>query len=460
FTVQERLSSQARQHFLLRFADVAPTLTALRHPHLLPVYDYGERFGYPYLVTPSVEGGSLADILKRQGRCSPIFVQEALEQIAAGVEYLHSRGLMHGMLIPSHILLRKEGTLLVTGSGMVHLLQKQGIEDDGRPYAHLLSIADSPLCTPAYLAPELVRGHQIDIRSDVYAVGMLLFEMLCGRLPFAETAAVDAAASQVQQSLSSLRRLCPDLPGDFESIVKRALAHDPAQRFQRTSELAEAFTQACRGIPGQEQRSDNSSSILSASLHTAMQEDPIEEDASWRGWQFTPPIISEKLPAVSASQEHIPLARSLPSPTSASNIDANERKQAVKTKRTAAARGKRRHSPQSRSQRMNRRRALALFATGGVVAAGTVLAVKMNLVRSLTAFLGGNRPTRPSFPRAVSTGVVRAYTFEAAPARIELGEQNITTWTYNGMLPGPEIRLTEGDTLRVTVKNRLPEGTT
>ncbi len=84
----------------------------------------------------------------------------------------------------------------------------------------------------------------------------------------------------------------------------------------------------------------------------------------------------------------------------------------------------------------------------------------MDLVRSLTALLGGNRPKRPSFPRAASTGVVRAYTFEAAPVKIELGGQPIATWAYNGMLPGPEIRLTEGDTLRVTVKNRLPEGTT
>src|SRR5690348_15089465 len=77
FTVEEQLTSQARQRFLLRFAEEAPALTALRHPHLFPVYDYGERFGYPYLVIPSVRGSSLADILKRQGRCTPAFAQEA-----------------------------------------------------------------------------------------------------------------------------------------------------------------------------------------------------------------------------------------------------------------------------------------------------------------------------------------------------------------------------------------------
>lgn len=115
FTVQEQLSFQARQRFLLRFAREAPALTALRHPHLLPVYLYGERLGYPYLVTPSVVEGSLADILKLQGPCTPAFIQEAMEQIAAGVEYLHSRGVMHGMLAPSNILLSDDSPRLQAG---------------------------------------------------------------------------------------------------------------------------------------------------------------------------------------------------------------------------------------------------------------------------------------------------------------------------------------------------------
>ena len=459
FTVQERLSSQARQRFLLRFAREAPILAALRHPHLLPVYDYGERFGYPYLVTPSVRGESLADVLKRRGRCNPTFVQEAMEQIAAGVEYLHSRGVMHGKLMPSSILLSQEGTLLVTDSGMARLLQKQEVEDDDRPYAHLLSLINAPLCTPAYLAPELVRGHSIDIRSDVYALGMLLLELLCGRLPFAETAAVDSAALQLQQSLFSLPQLYTDLPGDLGSIVIQALASDPAQRFQRANELAEAVTQACSSLSRRELHGDDTRAIHAASR----EEDPAESAASWDAWQLTPPIVSGKLPAVSSlpdtSPEHNPLVRSLPTPTSASDKGMRERSRGAKGKRPAVAGGKGRHVSPGRSRGISRRRALALFATGGAVAAGTAVAVKMDLIRSLPALLGG-RPTRPSFPRAASTGVVRAYTFEAAPVKIELGGQPVATWAYNGVVPGPEIRLTEGDTLHVTVKNRLPEGTT
>ena len=458
FTAQERLAAQARQHFLLRFAREAPALTALRHPHLLAVYDYGEYRGYPYLVTPFVEGGSLAGLLKRQGRCTLAFAQEAMEQIAAGVEYLHSRGVMHGILIPSRIHLSQSGTLLVTGYGLVPLLQKQGIEDDERPYAHLLSLDDTPLCTPAYLAPELMRGHPVDIRSDVYASGMLLLEMLCGKLPFAATTTIDTAPLHVQQSLVSLHRLYPDLPGDLGSIVSRALAHDPAQRFQRASELAEAVTQVCSDIPEQEQQSDNNREIRPAS----MREDAVEEDATGGAWQFTPPIVSGKLPAITVlpdtSPEYFPLARSLPIPTAINGIAASERNQVSKAGQPAVARRKGRRTL-SRSRRMSRRQALALLATGGVAAAGTVLAVKMDLIRSLPAFLGG-RPMRPSFPRAASTGIVRDYAFEAAPVKIELAGQSITTWAYNGMLPGPEIRLTEGDTLRVRVKNRLPEGTT
>lgn len=463
FTVQERLSFEAHQRFLQRFARVAPVMAALRHPHLLPVYGYGEHLGCPYLVTPSEGRASLADILKRQGRCTPAFAREAMEQIAASIEYLHCRGIMHGALMPAHVLLSQEGTLLVTGNGMLHLLQKQGIVDDNRPYAHLLSVADSPLCTPGYLAPELVRGHPVDIRSDVYALGMLLLELLCGRLSFAATAAVDVAPLQVQQSLPSLQQLGSDLPGQLASIVIRALAHDPARRFQRASELAEAVTQACSDIPEQGLRSDDSRALHSASPRTSMQEDPGERDAYWGAWQLTPPVVSGKLPIVLASsgtsQENVPLVRSLPTTTAMSEKGASKGNRATKGK-PVFARGKRRRAPLKRLRRMSRRRALALLASGGVVAAGTAFAFKMNLARSLTAFLGGNRPMRPSFPRASSTGVVRAYTFEAAPVKIELGGQPITTWAYNGMLPGPEIRLTEGDTLRVAVKNRLPEGTT
>jgi FtsP/CotA-like multicopper oxidase with cupredoxin domain/serine/threonine protein kinase len=464
FIVPERFSPEARQRFLQRFDTEASALASLRHPHLLPVYDYGEQSGYPYLVTPYMAGGaggSLAGILKQQGRCSPAFTQEALEQIAAGVEYLHSRGVMHGMLMPSNMLLSKNGMVLVAGFGLVSLLQKRGIEDDNRPYASLLSIADTFPGKPEYLAPELAQGYSIDIRSEVYASGVMLFELLAGRPPFSAAPLVEIGA---QRSMLFLHQLCPDLPVEFESIVNEALAHDPAQRFQRVSELAAAFSEAYAGTKRYSKGNNGSSAIPSALIPTSQQKEGLEESTSEGAWQFISPIISGKLPAISVpastSSGYIPL-----SPTTSASIPAvqrgeGERSRVAKRPLSGAAPGKGRRARPKHARGMSRRQALTLLATGGVVAAGSALAVKMNLVGSLTAFLGGNRPMRPSFPRAASTGVVRAYTFEAAPAQIELGGQRIATWAYNGMLPGPEIRLTEGDTLRVTVKNRLPEGTT
>ncbi len=482
FIIHEQFSSEARHRFLECFTNEATTLTALHDPHLLPVYEYGEQCGYPYLVMPYMMNGSLADILKQRGRCTPEYTQAVIEQIATGLEHMHSKGVIHGMLKPSNILLSSEGTLLMAGFGLMQILQMRGIEHDSKSYAHLLSITDPFLGAVEYMAPEIVQGQPISIRSDIYALGIMLFELLSGTRPFTGTTPLNIALQHVQRSLPSLCALCPDIPVALELIVNQATERNPARRFQRASELAAAVAEVCSNAINSTQRSNRSKvSYVSDNvatfhpMHTSAGQETPEEGIPSGVWQLTPPIISSKLPAVHVSsnnttpeisrisQESIPLVKlPLPTPTPMPAVKGNPVDRTTTSKRRSliAPWAKRRRAPMKRSHRISRRQAMAMLATGGIVAAGTVLALNTNLGHLLNTIRGGNTRMLPSFPRAASTGQVREYTFEAAPVEIELGRQRVPTWAYNGVLPGPEIRLTEGDTLRVTVKNRLPQGTT
>ncbi len=295
FLMPATFSAGARERFIARFRREAQALVALDHPRVLPVYEYGVQYGYPYLVTPYAADGSLANVLKQRGRCAPAFILQALEQIAAGLDYAHSRGVVHGTLKPANVLLHgpDERDLQVAGFGLVRILEMRGIEQSDIPYAHLLNIAGTFLGTPEYSAPECVQGQPADARSDIYALGILLFELLSGRPPFTGSDPLAVAFQHVQQPLPSLRALCPDVPPSLEAVINRALARDPAQRFQSGTELATAFARA-----------------LSAGQHTVMAPTlaqqqtvvpPAQKGATGGNWQLRPPVVTDHLPSVQSA---------------------------------------------------------------------------------------------------------------------------------------------------------------
>ncbi len=306
FIMPERFSTDARTRFMQRFIREAAALTALTHRNLLPIHEYGEQLGYPYLITPYMTNGSLADILKRKGRCTPNYVLDVLEQVAAGLEYAHRKGVVHGTLKPSNILLNNDQTLLVAGFGLVHMLQLRGIEPSNQPYAHLLSIADTFLYASTYIAPEVVQGLPIDQRSDIYALGVMLFELLSGEPPFTGSSPLDTAMQHVQRPLPSLHKLSPDVPIAMELVINHALARDPDQRFQRVGELVEAFAQVCRGIVGrpyQQPEHDGTSTVHETTSSDELQDVP-EEEVSIGNWQLKPPIITGKSAIIRASTQN------------------------------------------------------------------------------------------------------------------------------------------------------------
>ncbi len=286
YLVPEHLSVEARTRFLARFRKEAAVVTRLDHPHILPVYEYGEQAGFPYLVTPYMTHGSLADMLKRAGRYDHVAVQSLLEQIVAGLDYAHRKGFVHGTLKPATIVVNNEDMMQVAGFGLMHMLQVSGIERLDQPYAHLLSIAGTFLAAPEYVAPEVVQGEIVDARSDIYALGCILFELLCGRPPFTGSDPLELATQHVKQAAPALRSFCPDVPVVVASVINQALERDPARRFGHIGELGEAFAQASRGASSQRR-----------SHGERLQETPREGYAASK-WQLMPPIVTGKLPAI------------------------------------------------------------------------------------------------------------------------------------------------------------------
>lgn len=304
FIIPEQFSRGARERFLARFRQDASILVALRHRHLLPVYAYGEQYGYPYLVTPYMMHGSLADVLKQRGRCTPAYALHVLEQIAASIDYAHSQGIVHGALKPSNIVFDEQQNMLIAGFGLSHMLQLNGVVSSDKPYAHLLNITEGMLSAPEYFAPELVKGQKMDASTDMYALGIVLFELLNGKPPFTGGSALEVAAQHIQKTAPSLHGLHPDIPIALELVINHALAHKPQERFHRVSDLAEAFAQVCRGsyntqpLEGVAPAQNNITEPLkNVEAHTT------RERESVKSWQLIPPVVTGKAPIVRSMPE-------------------------------------------------------------------------------------------------------------------------------------------------------------
>ncbi|GLV59511.1 hypothetical protein KDH_63370 [Dictyobacter sp. S3.2.2.5] len=260
----------------------------------MPVYEHGEILGYPYLITPYTTNGSLADIIRHQGRCEHTFVTTILDQIVDGLSYAHGKGFVHGTLKPSNIVIHDDENIQVAGFGLMHILQRAGVDPKPMQYAHLLSIAETFLAAPEYVAPEIVQGQAVDQRSDVYALGCILYEMLSGRPPFTGNNPLEVAQMHTKQAFPPLRKLCPEVPVALASVVGQALARDPEVRFQNVRELGEAFTQASIGAT-QTLPSVHMNQIAKAAPGAPL---PPARSGSTGGWQLVPPIVTSQVPAL------------------------------------------------------------------------------------------------------------------------------------------------------------------
>ncbi|HEU5101786.1 MAG TPA: AAA family ATPase, partial [Roseiflexaceae bacterium] len=210
------------------------------HPNIVHLYDFGAADGHCYLAMEYGAGGTLKDrqqTLHTAGmRMALAEVQRVLLQVSAGLDYAHQHGILHRDIKPSNILLTDDGRALLSDFGLSRMLDTP---------SDLTSLG-AMLGTPAYLSPEQGRGEAATIGppSDVYALGVVLYELLTGRVPFTAETPLAVVLKQLNEPIPSARGLNPSLPQGLDAVLRSALAKDPAGRYQRAGELAQAFQRA------------------------------------------------------------------------------------------------------------------------------------------------------------------------------------------------------------------------
>jgi WD40 repeat protein/serine/threonine protein kinase len=213
---------------MARFRAEATAVAQLSHPNIVPIYAIGEDAGYPFFVMQFIEGESLERRLERQGRLPVDEAIDLLEQCLAGLEAVHQAGLVHRDLKPGNILLeRSSGRALLADFGLV----KKNVE------AGNLTTAGMVLGTPDYLAPEQARAQMVDRRADLYALGVVAYQMLSGRLPFEAETPSRMIAQHAQVTALPLAQAAPAIARPLATLVDRLLARDPAQRYASCADV-------------------------------------------------------------------------------------------------------------------------------------------------------------------------------------------------------------------------------
>jgi serine/threonine-protein kinase len=225
-----------------RFEQEARSASHLNHPHIISVIDFGQTSsGLLYIVTEFLRGQTLAALLHQSGRLPIQRAALVMDQVLSALEEAHGAGLVHRDIKPENIFI----TPLRSGEDFVKVLDF-GIAKLGGPADRRLTVQGQLFGTPAYMAPEQIRGQAVTPATDLYACGLILWELLVGREPFRSESIMEVLSAQLHQMPPPLRAAAPDLdlPEALEATVTKALAKDPHERFQTAADLRRAFHDA------------------------------------------------------------------------------------------------------------------------------------------------------------------------------------------------------------------------
>ncbi len=220
--------------FVGRFKQEARVIANLQHPHILPVHDFGEADGYTYLTMRFIQGGTLSDWLKERVPLPMDKIRRVISQVGGALDYAHAQGVIHRDIKPSNILVDQWNNSLLTDFGLAkmvatssHLTQTGGI-----------------LGTPAYMSPEQGLGQKIDHRSDIYSLGVVLYQMTVGHLPYQAETPMAVVIKHIHDPLPPPRQREPNLTEAVELVILKALTKNPEDRYGSAGDLVQALEEA------------------------------------------------------------------------------------------------------------------------------------------------------------------------------------------------------------------------
>ncbi|MGK8508568.1 Stk1 family PASTA domain-containing Ser/Thr kinase [Nocardia asiatica] len=216
--------------FLSRFEFEARAVAKLKHPSLVAVYDQGVDGDHPFLIMELVEGGTLRELLRERGPMPPHAVRAVAEPVLAAIGVAHSAGLVHRDIKPENVLISDAGEVKIADFGLVRAVA-----------AANTTSASVILGTAAYLSPEQVTSGSADSRSDVYSFGVLIFELLTGQVPFTGDTSISVAYQRIENDVPSPSGFISGVPPEFDELVAKATAREPAHRFADANEMAAAL---------------------------------------------------------------------------------------------------------------------------------------------------------------------------------------------------------------------------
>jgi serine/threonine protein kinase len=226
--------------FQTRFEHLVQTVACLDHPNILPIYDYGEAGDVPYLVMPLITDGTLREWLARSGHPPLALTVPLLRGALSALEYAHQRGVLHGAIRPSNILMRQGSWPLLTDFGLTELLEPAAGDTPSHPI----------VAVPEYMAPEQSEGGHVSRHADLYAMGIVLFQLLTGHVPFQGPTDLATVMAHLQEPVPSPRRYNPELSAAWDEVIQRALAKDPDDRYPSAQTMEAAIQTAWERAQG------------------------------------------------------------------------------------------------------------------------------------------------------------------------------------------------------------------
>ncbi len=228
--------------FIARFQHEARAVAQLRHPHIVQVFDFDIQDSRPYMVMEFVEGETLAQRLRRLHRSGQMLptaeAVQLFQQLCSAVAYAHKQGMLHRDLKPQNVIVNPQNDAILTDFGLAKIAGVSG-----------MTATNATVGTPHYMSPEQSQGKPVDQRSDMYSLGVMLYEMLAGKVPFDASTPVAVLMQHVTATPPPISAVNPQAPDELAQIALKAMAKDPEQRFPTVTAMSQAIAAMVMGSP-------------------------------------------------------------------------------------------------------------------------------------------------------------------------------------------------------------------